>query len=188
MSLPTQSKPSLSPAKRRRIRLFKLVLYAILGTLMFTSKLIMEAIPNIHLLGMLIMVYTLVFRWEALIPIYVYVLMDGVRAGFNAWWVPYLYIWTILWSVTMLLPKRMPKRLAAVIYSAVCTLYGLLYGVLYAPAQALIWGLDFHGMLLWIAQGISFDILHGVGNLVASLLILPLSDLLGRLMRKYTSQ
>ena len=87
MSLPAQNNSSFS---RRRIRIFKLVLYAMLGTLMFTSKIIMEALPNIHLLGMLTMTYTVVFRKEALIPIYVYVVLNGVYAGFNVWWVPYL--------------------------------------------------------------------------------------------------
>ena len=66
---------------------------------MFCSKVIMEALPNIHLLGMLTMVYTLTFRWKALIPIYIYVFLNGLYAGFNVWWVPYLYIWTVLWAV-----------------------------------------------------------------------------------------
>lgn len=55
------------------------VLFAMLATLMFTSKLLMEALPNIHLLGMLTMVYTLAFRYKALIPIYLYVLMPNSR-------------------------------------------------------------------------------------------------------------
>ena len=63
-----------------------------LGTIMFTSKIAMEALPNIHLVGMLTIVYTLVFRTKALIPIYIYVLMNGVYSGFSLWWMPYLYI------------------------------------------------------------------------------------------------
>ena len=53
----------------------------------------MELLPNIHLLGMLTMVYTIVFRIKALIPIYVYVFLNGIFAGFSPWWIPYLYIW-----------------------------------------------------------------------------------------------
>ena len=52
-----------------------MVIFAMLGTLMFCSKIILEVLPNIHLLGMLTMVYTIVYRRKALIPIYIYVFM-----------------------------------------------------------------------------------------------------------------
>ncbi|MBE6594449.1 MAG: hypothetical protein E7644_01485 [Ruminococcaceae bacterium] len=155
-----------------------------LGTLMFCSKLIMEALPNIHLLGMLTMTYTIAFRRKALIPLYVFVFLTGLYAGFATWWVPYLYIWTVLWGMTMLLPQRMPDRLKMVLYPIVCGLHGLLYGVLYAPAQALLFGLNWQQMLAWIASGFFFDLLHAVGNVAAGLLVLPFSRLLQRLMRQ----
>ena len=155
--------------------------FAMLGALMFASKIIMEVLPNIHILGMLTMVYTLAFRKKALIPLYVYILLNGLFAGFATWWVPYLYIWTVLWGVTMLLPKRMPRAVAMVVYPLVCCLHGLLFGVLYAPAQALLFGLDFQGMLAWIAAGFVFDITHAISNFAAGLLILPMSQLLIKL-------
>ena len=155
-----------------------------LAAIMFVSKIIMEVLPNIHLLGTLTMVYTLVFRKKALIPIYLYVFINGLYAGFSAWWVPYLYVWTVLWGVTMLLPKRMKRSVAAVVYPAVCCLHGLLFGVLYAPAQALLFGFNFEQTLAWIAAGIPFDVMHGIGNLVSGILILPLSELIKRLIKK----
>jgi energy-coupling factor transport system substrate-specific component len=154
-----------------------------LGALMFASKLIMEVLPNIHILGMLIMVYTIAFRWKALIPMYVWIMLNGLFAGFATWWIPYLYIWTILWGVTMLLPKKMPRSVAAVVYPAVCSLHGILFGVLYAPAQALLFGLDFEGMLAWIAAGFVFDVTHAIGNFAAGLLILPMSQIMTKLKR-----
>ena len=150
---------------------------------MFCSKIIMEFLPNIHLLGMLTMTYTLVFRKKALIPIYIYVLINGLYAGFSMWWIPYLYLWTILWAVTMALPKNMPKRAAGFVYPIVCGLHGLAFGTLYAPAQALMMGLSFKAMLIWIAAGLPWDVVHGVGNLVAGLLIFPLSELLKKLVK-----
>ena len=152
-----------------------------LGSLMFCSKVIMEVLPNIHLLGMLTMVYTIVFRKKALIPLYIYVFMNGLYAGFATWWVPYLYIWTILWGVTMLLPKHLPQRLAAVLYPLVCALYGLAFGALYAPVQARLFGLDFRGMLAWIAAGFLFDLVHAIGNFAFGFFIPPLTKLLERL-------
>lgn len=150
---------------------------------MFCSKIIMEALPNIHLLGMFTVVYTIVFRRKALIPIYIYVFVNGLFAGFSAWWVPYLYVWTLLWGATMLIPRRLPKKALAVIYSAICCLHGLCFGILYAPVQALMYGFDFKQTLAWIAAGFTFDIIHGIGNLVAGLLIMPVSELLFRLVR-----
>ena len=161
-----------------------MAVFAMLGTVMFCSKIIMETLPNIHLLGMLTMAYTVAFRKKALIPIYLYVILNGLYAGFNVWWVPYLYIWTVLWAVTMLLPRRMPKGVKCVVYPIVCCLHGLTFGILYAPAQALLFKMSFQATVAWIASGFVFDLLHGIGNLFAGLLIVPLSELLIRLMKR----
>lgn len=158
-----------------------MIVFAMLGTLMFCSKVIMEALPNIHLLGMLTMVYTIVFRKKALIPIYIYVFINGLYAGFTVWWVPYLYIWTILWGITMLLPRKMPKKVACIVYPIVCGLHGLSFGTLYAPAQALLFGMDFKQMIAWIIAGLPWDAIHGLGNLAAGILVLPLSEFLRKL-------
>lgn len=155
--------------------------FAMLGTVMFLSKLFMEWAPNVHFLGMLTMTYTLVYRRRALIPIYVYILLNGVYAGFNIWWVPYLYLWTILWGITMLLPRNMPNKIAVPVYAIVCGLHGLAFGTLYAPAQALFFGYSFKQMLAWIATGLPWDAVHAAGNFAAGFLIVPLRDLLIRL-------
>jgi len=155
-----------------------------LGAVMFSSKIIMEVIPNVHLLGALTMTYTLVFRSRALIPIYIFVMLSGLYAGFSMWWVPYLYIWTVLWAVTMLLPRRMPRWLRCVIFPLVCCLHGLAYGTLYAPAQALMFGLNYRQTVAWIIAGLPWDLVHGIGNLFSGLLIAPLSQLIDGLMKK----
>ena len=154
-----------------------------LGTLMFVSKIIMEALPNLHLLGTLTMVCTVVFRVKGLIPIYVYVLLNGLYSGFSLWWVPYLYIWTVLWGATMLLPKNMPRGVAVVVYPLICALHGLLFGVLYAPVQALMYGFTFEQTLTWIVAGLGFDVVHMVGNFAVGLLIYPVSQVLQRLVK-----
>ncbi len=166
----------------------KMVIFAMLGSLMFVSKVLMEFLPNVHLIGTLIVVYTVVYRAQALIPIYLFVLMAGVYSGFNLWWIPYLYIWTVLWLFVMILPKRMPLKLAAPIYILVCCLHGLLYGTLYAPAQALMFGMSAKSMLAWIIAGFPWDILHAVGNFISGLLIMPLALTLDRLEAKFSGK
>ena len=161
-----------------------MVLFAMFGALMFCSKLIMEALPNIHLLGMLTMVLTVSFRAKALIPIYIYVLLNGIYAGFNMWWVPYLYIWTILWGMTMLVPQNISPKLALVVYPVICSLHGFAYGTLYAPAQAIMFGLNFEQTVAWIISGIPFDVIHGVSNIFTGLLVYPFSELIKKLMKR----
>ena len=168
---------------KKHLSIREICLFGILAALMFVSKIVMEALPNIHLLGMLTIVYTIVFRKKALIPIYVYVLLNGLFAGFNAWWVPYLYIWTILWGVTMLLPKNMPKAASCIIYPIICAAHGLFFGVLYAPVQAIMFGFTFEQTLTWISMGLTFDIIHMVGNFAVGLLIYPVSVALKRLVK-----
>ena len=152
-----------------------------LGTLMYCSKVIMSVLPNIHLLGMLTMTYTVVYRAKALIPIYIYVMLDGLFSGFNFWWLPYLYIWTILWAITMRLPKKMPLKIAAIVYPIICALHGFAFGTLYAPAQALMFGLNFEQTVAWIIAGIPFDVIHGVSNIFTGMLVIPFSELMKKL-------
>ena len=175
---------SSTRGKTAKLPLRQLIVFALLGAIMFISKIVMEGLPNVHLLGMLTMTYTLVYRRKALIPIYIYVLLNGLFAGFNAWWLPYLYIWTILWAFTMILPKKMPKWLACIVLPLICGLHGLTYGTLYAPAQAIMYGFSLEQTLAWIVSGLPFDAIHGVSNLVVGLLIYPLSQLLQKLEAK----
>lgn len=167
-----------------KLKLKEIALFALLGVLMFASKKVMEFLPNIHLLGTFIVTYTIVFRSKALYPIYVYVFLDGLFGGFGLWWYPYLYIWAVLWAFTMLIPKNLPSKFAIPIYIIVCGLHGFLFGILYAPAQALIFGLDFKGMIAWIIAGFPFDITHGISNLLTGTLIYPLSMVLNKAIKK----
>ncbi len=158
-----------------------MIIFAMLGAMMFAGKIAFEALPNIQPLGMLIMVMTVVYRAQALIPIYLFIFISGLYYGFQLWWIPYLYIWAVLWGVTMLIPRNLPRKWAVIVYPVVCGLFGLLYGTLYAPAQALLFHYDFATTLKWIATGLPFDALHGLGNLGMGLLVYPVSQVLLRL-------
>lgn len=157
-----------------KLRTKEVAVFAMLGAVMYASKMIMELLPNIHLIGIFVVAYTVVYRKKALYPIYVFVLLTGVYAGFATWWVPYLYIWTILWGAVMLLPRTMPKKIRPLVYMAVCGVHGLLYGVLYSPVQAFFFGLNLEGTIAWIMAGLPFDFVHGVSNFLCGTLIVPI--------------
>lgn len=156
----------------------EVAVFAMLGAVMYGSKILMEIAPNVHLLGVLVIAYTIVYREKALYPIYTYVLLNGVFAGFAAWWIPYLYIWTILWGVIMLLPKSIPGKARPLVYMSICAAHGFLFGTLYAPVQAIMFGLNFEGMIAWIIAGLPWDFVHGVSNFICGLLIIPIVRIL----------
>ena len=157
-----------------------IAVFGMLGALMYASDILMELLPNIHLVGVFIVSITVVYRKKALFPIYIYVLLNGIFAGFATWWIPYLYVWTVLWAAVMLLPKKIPEKAKPIVYMLVCGLHGLLFGTIYAPAQALLFGLDFDGMIAWIISGLPFDAIHAVSNFFFGILIYPITRILQR--------
>lgn len=160
------------------LKLREMAVFAMLGGMMTASKIAMEALPNIHLIGVFVIALTVVYRKKALYPIYIFALTFGLYYGFDLWWLPHLYVWTALWGAAMLLPEKLPGKLRPLIYMSLCAAHGLLYGVLYAPTQALIYGLNFRSTLAWIAAGLPFDLIHGVSNFFCGTLIIPLISLL----------
>ncbi len=155
-----------------------MAVFAMLGALMYASKIIMEVAPNVHLLGVFTIAFTVVYRKKALYPIYTYVLLNGIFCGFATWWIPYLYLWTVLWGAAMLLPKNIPAKIRPLVYMLLCAAHGFLFGTLYAPAQALLYGLSFQKMIAWIIAGLPWDFVHGVSNFFCGILIVPIIKIL----------
>lgn len=145
---------------------------------MYASKIVMEFAPNIHLLGVFTIAFTVVYRKKALYPIYIYVLLNGLLSGFSAWWVPYLYLWTVLWGMVMLLPQKMPKAVRPLVYMSVCAVHGFLFGTLYAPVQAVLFGFSLEKMIAWMIAGLPWDFLHGISNFFCGVLIVPVISVL----------
>lgn len=147
---------------------------AVFGALMFASKLLTEVLPNIHLISVILIALTVVYRSKALLALYTFVFISGLYYGFPIWWLPYLYIWLPLVFAVLALPKNMKNKTAAFVYPIICGLHGLLFGTLYAPSQALLFGLDFKGMISWIIAGLPYDLIHALGNVFGGMLVLPL--------------
>ncbi len=163
-----------------KLKLKELILFTMLGTIIFVTNL-MCFIPNTYTVGLFTAVYTVVYRHKALIPLYIYILLEGVYSGFQLWWMPYLYIWTVLWAAMMLIPKDIPDKIAVPVYSIVPAIHGLLFGVLYVPLQAFLSGFNAKGILLWIIGGLPDDLTKAVSNLILGVLVLPLSRLLKKI-------
>ena len=70
--------------------------------------------------------------------------------------------------------KKTSEKVQPLIYMILCALHGFGYGLLYAPAQAIMFGLSFNGMISWIITGLPFDMIHGVSNFFCGILIMPI--------------
>jgi len=143
---------------------------------------LLQGVPFLQLLAPVIASITLAYRVRALIPLYVYIMLEGIFAGFSFWWLPYIYIWLPLWLMFMLAGKlELPNKIKIPLFMVLCALHGLAFGIMYAPAQALMFGLTFEAMIAWIIAGLSFDVMYAIGNFAAGVMIIPISEVLKKL-------
>lgn len=151
----------------------ELVRLSLLSSLMMVAQVGMAFLPNIELVSLLCIGYTLSLGKKALYVIYIFVLMQGLLYGFGLWWLCYLYVWTILWGATMLL-SSMEAPLG---WAVVSGLFGLFFGMLTALPYLLTGGYSM-AFAYWV-NGIPFDIAHCIGNFAAALILLkPLRRIL----------
>ena len=176
-------RPTRGGRKKALLTIYEIAIFGMLGAMMMVSDILMNVIPNVHLVGVIIVVLTVVYRWKALFPIYIYVLLIGLFDGAGLW-ATYAYVWAVLWGMVMLLPKRMPAWLAPIAYALVCGLHGFAFGFLLIPYQMTLFGFTLRQALVWWRFGFfTADIPHGIGNLVGSTLVIPLVTLIRKLDR-----
>ncbi len=162
-------------------RIEEMVLFALFGAIMYLSAQI-DIVPNVHPLSLFIAAFTAVYRVKALIPIYVYVFLDGIMGGFGLWWYPNLYIWTVLWLAIMLIPRNINEVSAGILITVLTTLHGIGFGLLYMPYQCYVFFKgDWSFAYIWLLNGLPFDTMHAIGNFVSSLLTIPFVMLLSKL-------
>ncbi len=160
----------------------EIAVFAMLGAIMLASKTLLEAVPNIHPLTMLLMVYTAVYRKKAIFPLLVYLVLDTAKWGIMTM-VPYFYIFPLCYLCTLAVPRKMQTLPRQICYTVICTAFGLFFGVLYSPWAAVVYlkSFELQKILAWIAYGFPYDILHALGNFAASFLIIPLATLLRKI-------
>ena len=144
----------------------KITRIALLSAILYVSKVALEFLPNVELVSLLTVLYTLVFGKEAFLIVTVFNLFELIQWGFGTWWVSYLYVWPLLVLITLLLKKIIKEEF--LIWSVVSGLFGLIFGSLFAivylpvdPAYALAY---------WIS-GLPWDVWQGVCNFVLMLVI-----------------
>ena len=154
----------------------EIAVLGLLSALLFGAKMAMAPLPNIEPVSLLVIVYTAVLGLRALIPVYVYALLEILTWGFGYWSACYLYVWTVL-ALAALLLRRMESTLG---WAALSGAFGLCFGALCSLPYWVVGGWAY--ALSWWITGIPFDLLHGAGNFAMALaLFRPCRAVLSRL-------
>jgi len=155
----------------------ELVLLALIGALMFGSKVALSALPNIHLNAVLILLAVMVFGKRSFYSVFVYVMLEGLIYGFGIWFISYLYAWPLL--VLAALPLR--KNRSYVLWAMLAGVHGLLFGAMCSIPYIFIQGLP--GAITWWVSGLLYDVIHCVSNFVLTLILLkPLYQAVSKLL------
>lgn len=158
---------------------------AIIGmmtAILVTVQVALSFLPNIELITLLLIVFTLVFRWKALFVVFAFILVEGIIYGFGLWWFSWIYIWPLLCVFTMLF-----RKIRSIFFWAIAScVFGLAFGALTAFPLLAISGLK-AAIAYWI-QGIPFDLVHGISNLFLVLMLYyPLYFVMNKIYRQFYS-
>lgn len=172
---------AIPPENRKAASLMKtkdIVTCSFLAAILLVVQIMLGFLPNVELVSLLIIIYTLTLGRKTLAVIYLFALFEGLLYGFGIWWVMYLYVWTILYMVVRILRKNNHK----LIWAVTSGIFGLSFGALCSLPYAAAGGLG-AGIAWWIS-GIPFDLLHGISNfLVVLLFFTPILSIVQRLIR-----
>ena len=81
----------------------KMAADGLFAAVLFALQVSMLHLPNIELVSLMVILYTLVLGKRVLNILITFTILEGVFHGFGIWWVSYLYIWPILAGLTALL-------------------------------------------------------------------------------------
>lgn len=163
----------------KKLTVREIVLFGMLGALIFAAKYVMAFLPNIEPVSLMVMLCVVVFGRKAVYPIALYVLMEFLFYGLGLWNINYLYIWAIL----AIAAGRMRKTRGALPWAILSGTFGLLFGALCAPVDVVIGGFGY-AAAKWVS-GIPFDIAHCIGNFaIALVMFVPMRNLLEKLYAK----
>lgn len=154
----------------------ELVVLALLGAILVVAQIALSSLPNIELVSLLVYLYAKIYGKKAFIPVYIFVLLEGLLYGFTIWWVTYLYVWAILVILSVITKHESSTFVCA----AVTSLFGLSFGLLCTIPTLLIGGPG--AAVTFFVNGLPFDMAHFAGNLTAALILYyPLYSLMSRL-------
>jgi energy-coupling factor transport system substrate-specific component len=160
----------------KRLNTEDLVILGILTAVLFAGQVAMAFLPNVEIVSLLVILYTLVLGRKVFFIIYVFALLEGMFYGFGIWWINYLYVWSIL--ALVVLAFRGQK--SVLLFSIISGFFGIAFGALCAVPYLFAGGPG-AALSYWLS-GLPFDIAHCIGNVAVCLLLFkPLYAVLSKL-------
>lgn len=169
------------------MRIKDIVTIGMLSALLIAVQVFLAFLPNVELVSLLIILFTLLLRKRTLLIIMTFILLEGFIYGFGLWWMNYLYIWFVLYFITRIFKKEQSPFFWAMIAGA----FGLTFGALCSiPYLFMGWfngsfQTGIHSAIAYWISGIPFDITHGISNFfIVLFLFKPLYYILNNVVTK----
>lgn len=159
-----------------------IALIGILSATITAGKLALSFIPNVEIVTLLFIIYTIVFGTKKTLFISViFTSTEILIYGFSTWLLVYYFIWPLLIIITGLLNKRVRSEYS---YATIGAIFGYAFGIFFAVVESFFYGVAY-GWTYWI-RGLPFDLLHGTSNFILILVLYkPIMNILVQLKRYY---
>ncbi len=157
----------------------EIVIFGILTAIVLVGQVAMAFLPNVEIVTLLFLVYTLVLGKKVFYIIYVFALLEGIIYGFGMWWVNYMYVWSVQAIVTLLFRRQT----SVMFWSILSGFYGITFGALCSIPYFFAGGPS-AAFAYWVS-GIPYDLTHCIGNVVVCLVLYkPLRYVLEQCVRE----
>ena len=134
--------------------------------LLEASKLALDLLPNVEVVTLLFIVYTIFYGRKTILVAIGFTAIECVLKGVNVWSFMYLYIWPLLIMIVFYANKR---KVGYMFYCILSGFFGLFFGMLCSIPYLFIGG--WHMAVTWWVAGIPYDIIHCGSNFVLCLLL-----------------
>lgn len=163
--------------QRYKATIRRIVISGLLGAALVVAQVSLAFLPNIELVSLLLILFTLCIGRAVLAPLAIFILAEGLLYGFTMWWFNYLYVWPLLCLLAYLFHAQRSPLFWAMLSGA----FGLCFGALCAIPYFFIGGAS--TAFAYFISGLHFDLLHCAGNfIVAFTLFKPLYGVCERLL------
>lgn len=160
-----------------------IIIIAMMSVILYGVQVVFAFLPNIELVSLLIIIFSLIFGYKVFFIISVFVIIEGLTYGFGTWWIAYLYVWPILAVITLIF-----RRIQSVyLWAFISGVFGLMFGFLCA-LTFLFFGGPQMIFTYWIS-GILFDVAHSISNFIIALVLFkPIRFLLEKLYKPFVKK
>lgn len=143
-----------------------ITIIAAMTAILEVSKRVLDAVPNIELISLLFIVFTLSLGVKrTLISSVSFAILECAVFGISTWTITYFYVWPILILVTYGFRNARNRM----VFSIISAFFGLFFGLFCSLVTLFVGGLRL--AISWWVAGITYDIVHCIGNFVICMLL-----------------